>query len=120
MWVPAWNVEVVANSLTTREAAGMSVPNPQSKLQLALADGPRGVVCDLSAVPTGARPVAVDLLATAGRHVRHWPGIPVAVACADPRIREALAAHPLGAKLIITTSAFSAVSMVLGESHPGR
>jgi len=82
-------------------------------IQLALADGPRGVVCDLSAVPTGARPVAVDLLARAGRHVRDWPGIPEAVACADPRIREALAAHPLGANLIITTSEFSAVSMVL-------
>ena len=82
-------------------------------IQLALADGPRGVVCDLSAVLTGAEPVVVDVVATAGRHVRDWPGIPEAVACADPRIREALAAHPLGGHLIVTTSVFSAVSMVL-------
>jgi len=82
-------------------------------IQLALADGPRGVVCDLSAVLTGAEPVVVDVVATAGRHVRDWPGIPVAVACPDPRVREALAAHPLGGNLIMTTSVFSAVSMVL-------
>ena len=36
-------------------------------IQLALADGPRGVVCDLSAVLNGAEPESVDLLATAGR-----------------------------------------------------
>src|SRR5674476_221196 len=66
-------------------------------IQLALAEGPRGVVCDLSAVfegagpaaVDGAGPVAVEVLASAGRHVRDWPGIPVAVACPDPRVREA-------------------------------
>jgi hypothetical protein len=82
-------------------------------IQLALADGPRGVVCDLSAVLEGAGPVAVKLLATAGRHVRDWPGIPVAVACPDPRVREALRAHPLGGHLIATESMFSALSAVL-------
>jgi len=82
-------------------------------IQLALADGPRGVVCDLSTVLDGADPVAVEVLATAGRHVRDWPGIPVAVACPDPRVREALRAHPLGGHLIVTPSLFSAVSAVL-------
>jgi hypothetical protein len=37
----------------------------------------------------------------------------VAVACPDPRVREALRAHPLGGHLIVTTSLFSAVSEVL-------
>jgi len=64
-------------------------------IQLALADGPRGVVCDLSNVLEGTHPEVVEVLATAGRHVRDWPGIPVAVACPDPRVREALRAHPL-------------------------
>ena len=82
-------------------------------IQLALADGPRGVVCDLSGVSDGADPVAVDVLATAGRHVRDWPGTPVAVACPDPLLREALHAHLLGAHLIVTPSLFSAVSAVL-------
>ena len=43
-------------------------------IQLALADGPRGVVCDLSAVYEGAEPGAVELLATAGpTSYRIWP-----------------------------------------------
>ena len=82
-------------------------------IQLALAEGPRGVVCDLSNVLEGTDPDAVEVLATAGRHVRDWPGTPVAVACPDPRVREALRAHPLGDHLIVTPSLFSAVSDVL-------
>jgi hypothetical protein len=82
-------------------------------IQLALADGPRGVVCDLSAVLPGAELAAVEVLTTAGRHVRDWPGIPVAVACPDPRVRAALAAHPLGGHLIVTASMLSAISVVL-------
>jgi hypothetical protein len=82
-------------------------------IQLALAEGPRGVVCDLSAVLDGAEPGAIEVLASAGRHVRDWPGIPVAVACPDPQVREALRAQPLGSHLIVTTSLFSAVTAVL-------
>ncbi len=82
-------------------------------IQLALAEGPRGVVCDLSAVLQGADPVAIEVLATAGRHVRDWPGIPVAVASPDPKVREALAAHPLGGLLIVGASLFSSVTAVL-------
>ena len=82
-------------------------------IQFALAEGPRGVVCDLSAVLEGAEQVALEVLATAGRHVRDWPGIPVAVASPDRSVREALAAHPLGGHLIVTESLFSAVTAVL-------
>jgi hypothetical protein len=82
-------------------------------IQLALAEGPRGVVCDLSAVLEGAEPGAVKVLAATGRHVRDWSGTPVAVACPDPRVRAALPAHPLGGHLIVTESVFEAVSAVL-------
>jgi hypothetical protein len=98
------------------EAAGRLddvVEDLDRAIQLALAEGPRGVVCDLSDVLEGADPIAIEVLATAGRHVRDWPGIPVAVASSDPRLREALAAHPLGGQLIVTASLFSAVSAVL-------
>jgi hypothetical protein len=81
-------------------------------IQLALAEGPLGLVCDLSAALSGARPVAMEVLATAGRHVRDWPGVPVAVASPDPRVREALRAQPLGRHLIVTPSLFSAVTAV--------
>jgi hypothetical protein len=82
-------------------------------IELALAEQPRGVVCDLAAVSEGAEPDAVEVLAGLGRHVRDWPGIPVALACPDPQIREALGAHRLGGQLIVTASLFSAVSAVL-------
>jgi hypothetical protein len=82
-------------------------------IELALAEAPRGVVCDLSAAHEGEEPVAVDMLATAGRHVRDWPGIPVVVACPDPQVREVLRAHRLGRHLIVAESLFCAVSAVL-------
>jgi hypothetical protein len=89
--------------------------------QLALTEGSRGVVCDLSAVvevaglPTvgGARSAVVELLASAGRHSRDWPGMPVAVACPDPQVRESLHTFPLGVHLIVTDSLFAAVTAVL-------
>jgi hypothetical protein len=87
-------------------------------VEVALAESPRGVVCDLSAVLEGAEPGAVDVLAAVGRHARDWPGIPVAVACPDPQVREVLAAHPMGGHLIVTASLFSAVSTVLATSAP--
>jgi hypothetical protein len=83
------------------------------EVQLALADGARGVVCDLTNVLEGADPGALEVLAAAGRHVRDWPAVPVAVACPDPQVREALRAHPLGAHLTVATSLFSAMSTVL-------
>jgi len=92
---------------------GDVVEDLDQAVQLALAEGPRGVICDLSAVRREAEPAAVELLATAGRHARDWPGIPVAVASPDPRVREALRAQPLGPHLIVTTSLFSAVTAVL-------
>ena len=87
-------------------------------IELALAKGPRGVVCDLAAVLEGAEPGAVDVLAGLGRHVRDWPGIPVAVACPDPQVREVLAAHRLGGHLIVTASLLSAVSAALAAPAP--
>jgi hypothetical protein len=102
-------VAVLAVSCRLRDA----VEQLDHAVQLALAEGPRGVVCDLSAVQQGDEPFAVETLARAGRHVRDWPGIPVAVACPEPKVREALRAHPLGEHLIVTTSLFTAVSAVL-------
>ena len=87
-------------------------------VQLALADGPRAVVCDLSGVLDGSELGALDALAKAGRHVRDWPGIPVAVACPDPRTRQALRVHPLGGHLIVKASVPLAISAVLATAIP--
>jgi hypothetical protein len=87
-------------------------------VQIALADGPRGVLCDLTTVPEGADTAGVASLATSGRHVRDWPGIPVAVACPDPRVSKAIAAHPLGEHLVVTESRASALSAILASPIP--
>jgi hypothetical protein len=97
---------------------GEVVEDLDQAIQVALVDGPRGVVCDLSAVPEDAAPGAVEWLAMAGRHVRHWPGIPVAVACPNPRLREALSNHPLGRHLIVTASVAPLLSAVLATPIP--
>jgi hypothetical protein len=86
-------------------------------IQLALSESPRAVVCDLSRVLEGAQPGAVEVLATAGRHVRDWPGIPVAVACPNPGVREALRVQPLGGHLITAESVPAAMSSVLATPH---
>jgi hypothetical protein len=87
-------------------------------IRLALTEVPRGVVCDLSDVLEGAEARAVDLLANTGRHVRDWPGIPVAVACPDQQVRAALAAHPLGRHLVVSESVPGAMSAVLWTRTP--
>jgi hypothetical protein len=87
-------------------------------IQFALVEGPRGVVCDLSVVLEGAEPGAAEALAAAGRHVRDWHGVPVAMVCPDPRFGEALNAHPLGRHLIVTPSVPLAVSAVLSTPTP--
>ena len=123
---PATGPQVRVRKHVTRQVVILEVAGRLSNvveeldlaIQLALADGPRGVVCDLPAVFEGAEPAAVAVLATAGRHVRDWPGIPVAVACSDPRVRAALTAHPLGGHLIVTASVLSALSEVLATPAP--
>jgi hypothetical protein len=99
--------------LEVADRLGDVVEDLDTAIQLALAEGPRGVVCDLSALRDGTELGAVERLATAGRHVRDWPGIPVAVACPHPQVRDALDAHPLGRHLIVTEWMSSAVSAVL-------
>lgn len=103
------------------EASGMLsdlVEELDLAIQLALGHGPRGVVCDLSNVLGLDDPNAIEVLATAGRHARDWPGMPVAAAIPDPLIRAALAVHPLGRHLILTPSTTSALSAVLATPTP--
>ncbi|HEX7537794.1 MAG TPA: ATP-binding protein [Dermatophilaceae bacterium] len=113
---PTWIRRRVMRHVLVLEVTGRLgdvVRDLDQEIELALAEGPRGVVCDLSAVLEGAEPGAVEALAAAGRHPRDWPGVPVAMVLPDPLAREDLSAHPLGGHLIVTASLFSAVSAVL-------
>jgi hypothetical protein len=97
---------------------GAVVHDLDRAIQMALTAGPRGVVADLSSVLAGPAPTSVAVLATAGRHVRDWPGIPVAVVCPDPRVREKLAADPVGRHLVVAASLPSALSGVRAAPTP--
>jgi hypothetical protein len=106
----------VIRQVVVLEVAGRlsdAVEDLDRAILLALAEDPRGVVCDLSGVSADPEAVAVEVLATAGRHVRDWPGTPVGLACPHPQVRERLEAHPLGRLLMVTGSMFAAVSAVL-------
>ena len=97
---------------------GNTVEDLDHAIELALAEAPRGVVCDLSAGLENADAGAVELLARVGRHVRNWAGVPVAVVCPDPQVHLALAAHPLGRHLIVRESVPEAMSVVLWPPTP--
>src|SRR5450631_2933797 len=117
---PAWVRTRDMGQVAVLEVAGRlddAVEELDLAIQLALAESPRGVVCDLSSVPEGTQRGAVEVLATAGRHVRDWPGIPVALACSNPRFRDALRVQPLGGHLITVESVSCAMSSVLATPH---
>jgi hypothetical protein len=110
-----------ASTRTVRQVAVVEVGGPLGEvvqeldqaIELALAEGPRGVVADLTNVLTDTDCVGVEKLAAVGRHVREWPAVPITVACPDRRLRQALGARPLCCHLVLTTSLLSAVSAVL-------
>jgi hypothetical protein len=87
-------------------------------IRRALAQEPRGVVCDISDTWECHATGALRLLATAGAHSRYWPGIPVAVACRDPQVREALRAKPLADHLIVVPSRRLALATILRTRSP--
>ena len=87
--------------------------------EFALAQGPRGVVCDLSKLTEVLDPGALRRIASNGRHPRDWPGVPLAVAGLGRRVGERLSLEPMGGHLMVTTSLRQALSMVLQASLPG-
>jgi hypothetical protein len=87
-------------------------------IRLALAQGPRGLACDMTRVVEVSAPGALSLLASAGRHPRDWPGVPVAVACLGRRDGETLRTNLLGEHLMVTASLPPALSAILQAASP--
>jgi hypothetical protein len=129
---PGANPQVGVKRHVIRQVVVLEVVRPLAEVtaeldrevEVALADEPRGVVCDLSGGTAGARAAVVagdqttviEAVARVGRHVRDWPGIPVAVACPDPQVQRVLHDHPLGGYLITAQSELTAVLAVLSSS----
>ena len=61
---------------------------------MALAEEPAEVVCDLTGVTGPVDAEAVDVLASVGCEVEHWPGSRVGMICPDAALRRELAQHP--------------------------
>jgi anti-sigma regulatory factor (Ser/Thr protein kinase) len=68
---------------------------------LGLAEEPAAVLCDVSGVTGPVDHESVALLASLGAEVEQWPGVPIAVVCPDPQLREALAARPDSRHLVV-------------------
>src|SRR6476646_2177516 len=61
---------------------------------LALAEEPAEVVSDLTGVTRPVDADAVDVLASAGCEVEHWPGSRLGMICPDAAMRRELAEQP--------------------------
>jgi anti-sigma regulatory factor (Ser/Thr protein kinase) len=87
-------------------------------IRLALAEGPRGVACDMTRVVEVSAPGALRRLASAGRHPRDWPGVPLAVTCLGRRGGQTLRTSPLGVHLMVSASLPPALSAILQAARP--
>jgi hypothetical protein len=86
--------------------------------RFSLAEGPKGVGCDLSSVVEVNAPGALRALATSGRHPRDWPGVPLSVAGLTQRAGDTLGGKPLGGHLMVIASLRESLSSVLQASLP--
>lgn len=85
-----WLIEVEGDYGAVTEDVDLAI-------QMALAECPRGVVCSLMRPPQGqGAGQLIDRLASAGRHVRRWPGTPIVVVCHDRATLDALDLRPDG------------------------
>jgi hypothetical protein len=84
---------------------------------LALAEDPRAVVCDLSAVVDGSDADARVLMAAVGQPVRDWPAVPLAMSCPDPVLRRRLRRQPMSEHVLLRVTLPQA-SAAAGRSAP--
>jgi anti-sigma regulatory factor (Ser/Thr protein kinase) len=80
----------------------------------ALAEEPRGVVCDLADVQECAEAGALRTLAALGAYPQVWPAVPVAVVLPDPPVREWLNQEPPGEHLVVAGSRRRALEQMMG------
>jgi hypothetical protein len=99
---------------------GAVVEDVDLAIQMALAECPRGVVCSLMHPPWGQEAdILLDSLASAGRHVRRWPGTPIVVVCQDPGTLDALDERSDGRYLGRSSSLLKAWARISAQ-EPGR
>jgi hypothetical protein len=85
---------------------------------LALAEEPRAVVCDLSAVGDGTDADARLLMAATGQRVRDWPALPVAMPCPNASLRRRLRQQPMSEHVLVSTTMRQALAAVSRVAPP--
>lgn len=85
---------------------------------LALAEDPKAVVCDLTAVFDGPAADARALLATAGQQVRDWPAVPVAMPCPNPVLRRRLRQQPMSEHVLLRATVQQALAAASRTAPP--
>ena len=94
-------------------------PEVDHRIQTALAECPRGVVCALPGPLAHAPGPVLDLLASAGRHMRAWPAAPVVLSCSDPRTAALLDGRVDGRQLRHASSLLKGWAEVM-DTTPSR
>ena len=84
----------IAGVRLNRDRLAEVVDAGYQSILMALAEEPAEVVCDLTGVTGPVDAEAVDLLASVGCEVEHWPGSRVGMICPDAALRRELAQHP--------------------------
>jgi hypothetical protein len=84
----------------------------------ALADDPKAVVCDLSAVVDGSDADAGSLVAAAGQQVRDWPAVPIAMPCPDPVLRQRLCRQRMSEHVLLCATPGQALTAVGSSVRP--
>lgn len=93
-------------------------PELDHRIQAALAECPRGVVCALPGSLAHTPEPVLDLLASAGRHMRAWPAAPVVLSCSDPRTAGLLDGRPDGRRLQHASSLLEGWAHIMSTTPP--
>jgi hypothetical protein len=73
------------------------------ELIMLVAEQPRALVCDLTAVPT-VSPALMDVLRAVARHQAEWPGTPVGIACSELELRHRLRRDVPDSRVVVGAS----------------
>jgi hypothetical protein len=73
------------------------------ELMMLVAEQPRALVCDLSAVPSVSSDL-MEVLRAVARHQAEWPGTPAGIVSADPGLRHRLLRDVPASRLVVGVS----------------
>lgn len=104
-YLDVWLIEVSSGRPVATDAIDLAI-------QLALAENPRGVVCDVA--DTSLPAADLRQLGRTGRHVESWPAVPLLFVCRDDARWAEIQRQPEARFLVRSTSLLHAWSLLHG------